>query len=407
MVEGIQPLLLKASDQGIEQAKSAWFNSASQIIESQGLPTSLATIHNFLEGEPIDQQEFQKICAALELNWQEVADLSDSPNHQPDSSQSQSPLPPPPPPIKPFSAKVIASLRKRCCQKLQKTSAQLALLSGHSLTVEELEFDVYLVSKISRDIYINFDTYLETFDQRQEFERFGLGDRQQRIAGLKAIKDYPKLMVLGKAGSGKSAFLRHLALSCCQKKVHGQLIPILIDLPTLVDYEKGIQKQIQQILELSDLNQVEKLLNSGQLFLLLDGLDEGTLQYRKDLQFKIRSFSQRYYKNRFVLTCRTQITDYTLPTFTNVEIAELNIEQIKQFTKNWFKQTGENLNERKELAKQLITELTLSENKAIQDLASNPLWLDAICGVFDKLRTLPKRRFEFYDESLEFFLRKN
>ncbi|MDB9314607.1 NACHT domain-containing protein [Spirulina sp. CS-785/01] len=411
MVEGIQPLLLKASDEGIEQAKSAWLNSASQIIETQGLPTSLATIHNFLEGEPIDQQEFQKICAALELNWQEVADFPESSNPaSPTPAPPPAPPPPPPPapppapPVRAFPAKVITSLRQRSCKKLQTTAARLPLLNGHSLTIEDLAFDVYLVSKISRDIYINFSSYLENLNQREEFERFGLGDRQQRISGIQAVQKYSKLMILGKAGTGKSAFLRHLAMSCCQKKNFGQLIPIFINLPSLKDYETGLQKQIQQVLNLPEMEQVERLLNAGHLFLLLDGLDEGPLQYRKDLQFQIRAFSQRYYKNRFVLAGRTQITDYTLPTFAHVEIADLHTEQMKVFIKNWFKHTGENTNERTDLAKQLITELTVSTNKPLKELASHPFWLDAICGVFDKLRELPKRRFEFYEESLELLL---
>ena len=46
----------------------------------------------------------------------------------------------------------------------------------------------------------------------------------------------------------------------------------------------------------------------------------------------ILEFAQQYYDHGFILTCRTRTTEYILPTFEPVEVADVNLEQVEAFT---------------------------------------------------------------------------
>jgi predicted NACHT family NTPase len=141
-------------------------------------------------------------------------------------------------------------------------------------------------------------------------------------------------MILGKPGSGKSTFLRHLAVACCKSEFLADHIPILIELRYIKDASRfDLLNTIDQEFGLADRRQTEEILNQGKVLILLDGLDEVPGQSMRDVQDHIYEFSQQYYKNRFILTCRTQTTEYTLSTFDYVEVAEFKPEQVEIFAK--------------------------------------------------------------------------
>lgn len=113
-----------------------------------------------------------------------------------------------------------------------------------------------------------------------DFERPSFGRiAQDRVLGLEAVKKYSKLIVLGKPGSGKTTFLKHVALKCSSGEFQANLVPIFITLkdfaetdqqPSLLEY---ITKQLSTE-KIADTVVVEQLLSQGQMLILLDGLDE-------------------------------------------------------------------------------------------------------------------------------------
>ncbi|WP_204102696.1 MULTISPECIES: NACHT domain-containing protein [Spirulina sp. CCY15215] len=392
MAEGAQQLL-KVAKEGIERAKSAWLAEAGKILDSHGLQVSLASIHSFLQGQPLEREDFEQICTILGLNWQEIAEVSPiSGDFELDS--------PPEEAIEPSLGAISSLARKRASEKMIEAYCKVQLVVGQWVPSESFEFDVYLVDKIPRDVYLNLPTFLKICDRSQDFERFGLGYRMEKMTGIKAVTDYAKLVILGNSGVGKTVFLQSLIVACCRGNFQKNYIPIFLELHKLPDLKKGITEYIHNILGIEDRQQTEQLLNYGQFFIIFDGIDEVVYQERRDLQYQLRAFTQRYYKNRFIIACRTQITDYTFPTFTYVEIAELNQEQIKKSAKICFQSLAKSHSQGKKLVHQFLLDLEVPENEKILRFSMYPVWLNLICVIFYEDQKLPSRLFNLYEQGL-------
>jgi predicted NACHT family NTPase len=214
-------------------------------------------------------------------------------------------------------------------------------------------------------------------------------------------------VILGKPGSGKSTFLRHLAVACCKGEFLTEHIPILIELRFIKDASQfNLLNIIHREFGLTDQGQTEQILNQGKVLILLDSLDEVHGQSRREIQDHIYEFSQQYYKNRFILTCRTQTTEYTLPTFDYVEVADFNSQQVEIFARNWFAALAETSEQAVELTAQFLEKLRLPENQPTAELVVTPILLSLTCWVFNDLKDLPSKRSALYEQELNLVLEK-
>jgi predicted HTH transcriptional regulator len=237
-----------------------------------------------------------------------------------------------------------------------------------------------------------------------DFDRFGLGRvSQQQISGFQAVEQYSKLMLLGKPGSGKTTFLKHLAISCISGQFQSDCVPIFVNLndfaerletPSLLDY---IALQFSSCSVQEPKLTAEAILSQGKGLILLDGLDEIREENRNRTLKDISSFSSEYYSNKFVVTCRIAAREYTFAQFTEVEVADFDFQAIKNFAQKWFKDRG--IKTEKFIQR-------LQENPPIQELATNPLLLTMLCLVFEELADFPSNRAELYEEGLNILLKK-
>jgi predicted NACHT family NTPase len=151
---------------------------------------------------------------------------------------------------------------------------------------------------------------------------------------------------------------------------------------------------------------VETLLKHGKVLILLDGLDEVRADYIDTLLKQITKFSEIYYQNSFIITCRFAAQPYRFPGFTYVELADFDQNQIEAFAKKWFitatsKPNGEvGLN----LATQFIDKLKLPENQPIRELAKTPILLNLTVSVFQAKADFPKKRSKLYEAGLDILL---
>jgi hypothetical protein len=301
---------------------------------------------------------------------------------------------------------LVQEVRSRCCDKVQHLHSKIQLLNRQQIDVDQLYVDLYVLEKLASEAYATIPDLLKGADLRDGFERLGLGNREKRSPGFEVATHYPRLMVLGKPGSGKSTFLRHLAVACCKGEFLADHIPILIELRAINAGEFNLLNYIHQEFDLANEEQTKQILKQGKVLILLDGLDEVPGQSRREVQDHIYEFSQfqQYYKNRFILTCRTQTIKYISDKFEPVEVADFNPEQVEIFAQNWFTALAETPEQGAELTVKFLGKLRLPENKQTAELAVTPILLSLTCWVFNGLKDLPLKRSDLYEQGINLLL---
>ncbi|MBD2018517.1 NACHT domain-containing protein [Microcoleus sp. FACHB-53] len=391
---------LQLSAQGRQKADIALQKFAGKRDLAANLGMSPTTVTNFFAGRPVKRREFHAICKKLGLNnWQEVADL-------PQQDESE--------PVEKLQNKgsdideLVREVRSRCCDKILDLYSKIQLLNRQQIDVDKLYVDVYVLEKLASDSHATIPGLLRGSDLGNDFDRFGLGQRGERSPGFEVAAQYPRLMILGKPGSGKSTFLRHLAVACCKGEFLADHIPILIELRVINAGEFNLLNYIHEEFDLADEEQTKQILKQGKVLILLDGLDEVPGQSRREVQDHIYKFAQfqHYYKNRFILTCRTQTLEYISDKFQAVEVADFNSEQVEIFAQNWFTAFAETPEQGAELTVKFLDKLKLPDNKQTAELAVTPILLSLACWIFGDLKDLPPKRSDLYEQGINLLLEK-
>jgi len=237
----------------------------------------------------------------------------------------------------------------------------------------------------------------------ENFNRCGLGRiAEERVPGLQAVKNHSKLIVLGRPGSGKTTFLKYLAIACSLGEFQSDKLAIFLTLKDFAEAENqpSLSIYISQLLMQFDANhnQTNHLLLEGRIIILLDGLDEVKEEDSRRIINQIRDFSNHFSKNQIVITCRIAGRVYTFKQFVEVEIADFDEKQIASFATKWFAATDARR------GKKFIQKL--QENKPIQELANNPLLLTLLCLVFEDSVDFPVSISELYKLGTNLLLKR-
>lgn len=217
--------------------------------------------------------------------------------------------------------------------------------------------------------------------------------------GLTVVRENRRLLVMGSPGSGKTMFLRYIALQAAQGRL--PFIPVLISLRNMRAADIPLLTFIKTVAmsQLSHPLLVDRILEQGQALLLLDGLDE--IQERdgeRDVVIdQINAFTQLYPDNHVAVTVRLAAGIPNLTGFTYAEIEGVQLEWVEQFVSKWFE--GNQITTTQFLD-------ALSEQAGLQELARSPLLLMLLCVIFGEARYFPKRRAEVYEEMLNTLLNK-
>ncbi len=296
---------------------------------------------------------------------------------------------------------LVQQVRDRSRQIIQERCATLRVLDmSHPINLENIYTGTDVLEKITSRRRLGIADLLDTYHGRDRLEMGGINE--DRVSSMDALDRYSKLMLLGKPGAGQTTLLKYTALKCSQGEIFSDLVPIFVTLrqyagaesqPSLLDYIS----QDFHTYSIGDQPTLKQVLQQGRAILFLDGLDEVREDDLHRVLEDLRSFSEQYYPNRFVITSRLGAQEYVFEKFTEVEVANFQPVQISQFAQRWFAGNSRYI----ELFLRKV-----EDNRPIQELATNPLLLTLLCLVFDESGDFPNNRSELYREGLEVLLKK-
>lgn len=379
---------LQASAKGISKAEAALIrNSLTQQGLAGELGISRQPVTKFFQGKPVDRYIFVTICEKLNLNWEEIIISSSFPDVEQPASISQ-------------IQSLVQSVREKVHDSIQRRCNVMRVLDmERPRTLDTIYIDVNIWERVAGRRRLDIAEIVRDFNPKK-FDCFNLGILQQpRRPALEAVEDYDKLIILGKPGTGKTIFLKWLAIQCNLGEYRGDRVPIFIHLkdfaeareqPSLLEY---ITEQFEECGVVVP-NAAATLLTQGQTIVLLDGLDEvRDADFNRVVQ-EIRRFTTRFYANSFVITCRVAARKYIFEQFTEVEIADFDYQQITEFVNKWFQEQAEFFLQ------------NLQENPELQELAINPLLLTFLCFLFEEITDFTLDKSEIYQEALYIFMQQ-
>lgn len=386
----------QATPEGLKQARDRFRRFNSQQVLADRAQVSRDTVRKFFAQIPISVDRFKAICKELDLNWEEIAGLSQTAPEptRPESSDSDE--------IDALVQQIRETIRPHVKERCG-TMRVLDMTHPIALTGEQgIYTSVNILEKITGRRRLGLSELFQDFDW-EAFDRFGLTRiTETRVPGLEAVQRYPRLIVLGKPGAGKTTFLKFLAMQCMAGGFLAECVPLFV---TLKDFAEAEGQP--DLLEYGDRwigTSLHPIYTAGRALVLLDGLDEVREEDTDRVLTQIQHLADRFPKNHFVVTCRIAAKEYTsrFEQFTEVEVADFNEEQIKTFVNNWFR--CKDADHAEELANTFIEQL--ETHKPIKELATNPLLLTLLCLEFEETLEFPSNRSELYDRGIRILLSK-
>ena len=229
-------------------------------------------------------------------------------------------------------------------------------------------------------------------DYHQKTERVPASNLQ------KILEKYPRIILLGEAGSGKTTILWRIALKQAEfaLKASEAKFPVILELGT---FSSKISFEEWVISHLSSLPSFERRLDNGKFLFLFDGLNEMSKSERGSNETLLQEFMKKYTTCSYLVSCRKN--DYNnnerLERIQLVEIKAMNEQQIKKLIDKYKKNRTATKNFLKSLE---------NDYPELLELSTNPYYLTLILRLSDWGQSLPKSRGQLFSSIVDELLRR-
>lgn len=276
----------------------------------------------------------------------------------------------------------------------------------------------------------------EWWDELGEWGATGEPSQAKPIPVLDAVSKNRLLVLLGGPGSGKTTFIRYLALCIASAQLEGtkewintlpnwkveeyNLTPVVVNLRDFNRWFKrrastGSASLLWQFLEEDIENlvhgffeEIQQDVYNGKAILLFDGLDEVDITKRQIITDSIANLAE-ICGSRIITTCRVlsyNDSKWRLNGFAHYEVAPLGSSRIDQFIDLWHNELVQSGSMRLSDANELKTRFrqSLRQNQELWTMASNPLLLDSMALVHTHEGFLPQDRALLYEDCVDLLL---
>lgn len=211
-----------------------------------------------------------------------------------------------------------------------------------------------------------------------------------------------KIIITGTGGIGKSTLMHHFFLNAIDNTDY---IPVLIELRS-IDLNQGkvsIKEAVYSALknngfELED-EYFEYSLVEGGYIILFDGYDEVKKDVANEIAKSIRDFSDKYYKNHFIVSSRPSQAFIGWEDFDELTSIPLSKEQaIELVSKIKYDET---------VKRKFLQELDTTLYDRHKSFAENPLLLTIMFLTFESNAKIPETLNDFYERAFNVLFREH
>ncbi|MEZ5403766.1 MAG: NACHT domain-containing protein [Bryobacteraceae bacterium] len=284
---------------------------------------------------------------------------------------------------------LVAEVRERMRPRIQDRCGTMKILDmTQPIDLGGIYADVHLLDQVQG----------RRRTAKEELESMeGRAVKAERLPGLDVLKKHKRLMILGGPGSGKTTFLKRIAFQCAEGELAADVVPVFL---ALSDWAAAPgSPSLREMATRGWGARADEILNAGRALILLDGLDEVRDADHDRVRRGIEEFSSDWERCTVVVTCRIAAREHVYERFTEVQMAEFDERQIRQFAEGWFRTKGV-------FAKAAEFVKHLNSNKPLRDLASRPLLLTLLCLIYEERTDFEGDRAELYKEAFDVMLRR-
>ncbi|WP_433399329.1 NACHT domain-containing protein [Streptomyces sp. CA-146814] len=242
----------------------------------------------------------------------------------------------------------------------------------------------------------------------------------QRIDTL--LTDRPRVLLRGEAGAGKTTLLWWLAAHASARTLDDDLaplnglVPFVVPLRTLrarggtFPGPAELTSAAGLVVDAAPEGWAGRILESGRVLLLVDGLDEVPPEDREQAHDWLSQLLRRYPETRCVATVRPLAVEpdwLRSEGFTELRLLPMRNEDIQAFVASWHRAARLSEQDDAERLDELERDLSrqFDQNPTLRDLARTPLLCAVICALHRRRDGfLPETRWQLYRSALEMLL---